>query len=89
MARNLCLADTWTIEKFNDTLRTSFVKHDIYQKIQYIHNQGIYKIPTHLARDFGILDELITLLMHAADKNTAEKYQAVLNGHRNTRKRWN
>ena len=41
MAWNLCLADPRTIKKFNDTLHTSFIRHDIYQKIHYIHNQAI------------------------------------------------
>ena len=58
-----------TINKSNDTLHKHFVKHDIYQKVHYLHNLAIYTPPTHLARDFELLDELIARLMHAADKN--------------------
>ena len=69
MARNLCLVDPITIKKFNDTLHTSFVKHDIYRNIRYIYNRAIYALLTHLAWDFERLDKLITQLMNAADKN--------------------
>ena len=73
MARNLCLADPITIKKFNDTLHTSFVKHDIYQKIHYIHIRASYPLPTHIAQAFETLDELVTRLMHAEDKNSEGK----------------
>ena len=49
MARKLRLGDPRTINKFNDTLHTSFVKHEIYQKIQYIHNRDIYPLPTYIS----------------------------------------
>ena len=45
-----------------------FFKHDIYQKVHYLHNRVIYPLPTHLARTFEQLDELITRIIHAADK---------------------
>ena len=41
MAQNLRLGDPRAVRKFNDTLYIRFVKHDIYQKIHYIHNQAI------------------------------------------------
>ena len=56
MARNLHLGDPRTINKFNDTLHKRSVKHDIYQKIHYIHNRYIYPLPTHLVRDFERVD---------------------------------
>ena len=55
------------MNKFNDTLHKSFVKHDIYQKVQYIYNRVIYLLPTHLTRDFEILDKWTTFLMHEED----------------------
>ena len=67
------MADTITIKKFNDTLHTSFVKHDIYQKIHYIYNRAIYPLPTHIAQFFEILDELVTHLMHSEDKKHRRK----------------
>ena len=70
---NLCLEYPMTINKLNNTLHTRFVKHDIYQKIYYIHNRDIYPLPTHLAQSFEILDEIITRLMHASDKNAEGK----------------
>ena len=48
MELKLRLGDSRMINKFNDTIHTSFIKHDIYQKIHYIHNRGIYALPTHL-----------------------------------------
>ena len=60
-------------KNFNDTPHTSFVKHDIYQKIHYIHNRAVYPLPTNIARAFERLDNFITCLMHAADKNPEEK----------------
>ena len=75
MSQNLCLAYPWTIKKLNDTFNTSFVKHDIYQKIHYIHNQEIYHLPTHLAQEFDILDELINHPLDAEEKNAEEKLQ--------------
>ena len=71
--RNLCLGYSRTIKKFNDTRHTSFVKHDIYQKIHYVQSQAIYLLPTHLARDFEILGELITCLIYAADTKFRRK----------------
>ena len=38
MSWNLRLDDTRTINKFNDTLHMSFVKHDIYRNIHYLHS---------------------------------------------------
>ena len=73
MAGNLCMTDPRMIKKFNDTLRTSFVKHDIYQKIHYIHNRAIYPLPARLSRTFEILDKFITHLINAVDKNAEEK----------------
>ena len=73
MARNLCLTYPRTINKFNDTLHKRFLKHDIYQKIHYIHNRSIYPLTTHPERVFEILNKLITLLIYAADKNVEEK----------------
>ena len=67
--RNLRLGYPSTINKCNDTLQTSFVKHDIYQNIHYKHNQAIYTLPSHLAQAFEELGKLITPLMHAAYKN--------------------
>ena len=63
MIQNLYLADPRMINKFNDTLHTSIVKHDIYQGIDYIYNRAIYPLLTHLAWAFERLDELITHLM--------------------------
>ena len=73
ISRNLCLSDPRKINKFNDKLHTSFVKHDIYQKLHYIHSQAIYPLATHLAQNLEKLDTLITRLMHAADKNVEGK----------------
>ena len=73
--RNLRLADTRKINRFNDTLHNSFVKRDIYQKIHYIHVRDSYPLPTHLAQASAKLDELIARLMHTADKNAEEKEQ--------------
>ena len=53
MAGNLCLEDPRTIKKINDTLHAIFVKHEMYQKIHYIHVQYIYPLPTHVAQAFG------------------------------------
>ena len=72
-ARNLCMGDPRTINKSNDKLHTSFVKHDIYQKIHYIHNRAIYPLPARLSRTFEILDKFITHLINAVDKNAEEK----------------
>ena len=49
---NLCVEDPKMIKRYNDTLHTIFVKHDIYQKIHYIYVQYSYPIPTHLAQSF-------------------------------------
>ena len=64
MAWNLCLEDSMTVNKFNDTLHMSFVKHDIYQKVKYLHSRAIYRLPLHISRYFESLDELIACLMH-------------------------
>ena len=65
-ARNLC-------EKiFIDTIHKSLVKHNIYQKIHYVNVRAIYPLPLHLARVFKILYELLTRLIHAADKSAEE-----------------
>ena len=55
-AWNLCLEYTRKIKRFNVTLRTSFVKHGIYQKIHYIHVWSSYPLPTHLAQTFEKLE---------------------------------
>ena len=73
VARNLSLGYPRTIKKFNETLHTRFVKHDIYQKIHYIHNRDIYPLPTHLAWEFERLDKLITHLMYSEDKQCRRK----------------
>ena len=88
MEWNLHLEDTRTINKFNDTLHTSFVKHDIYQKVHYLHNWAIYPLPEHLSRAFELFYDFITHIIYAADKNVEGKPHAVWNGHRNTRKQW-
>ena len=67
------MADPRTIKIFSDTLHTSFVKHDIYQKIYYIHVRAIYPLPKHLAQAFEKMDKFITNLIHKADKNTEGK----------------
>ena len=67
-AQNSCLTYPRKIKRFNDTLHTRFVKHDIYQKIHYIHVQASYPLPKHLAQAFEKLDELINRLMHTEDK---------------------
>ena len=72
MAQNLRLGGPGNIKKLNDTLHTSFVKHESYHNIQYINNQAIYPLPTHLLRDFELLGKLITRLIHATDKNKEE-----------------
>ena len=73
MEQKLCLADPRTIKKFNYTLHTSFVKHDIYQNIHYIHTWYIYPLPTYIAQYFGRLEKLITCFMHASYKITEER----------------
>ena len=73
MAWNLCLADPRTIKIFNDKLHTSFVKHDIYQKIHYIHVRAGYPLQTHLSPALEKLNELITRLIHVAEKNSEGK----------------
>ena len=73
MAQNLRLGGPRNIKKLNDTLHTSFVKHESYHNIQYIHNQSIYPLPTRLLQDFEILDKLITRLIHVAEKVSEEK----------------
>ena len=73
MEQNVCLADLRTIKKFNDTLHTIFLKHDIYQKTHYIHNRAIYPLPTHLVKSFERLDNFVTRLMHATDKKYIRK----------------
>ena len=73
MAWNFRLGDPRMINKFNDTLHTSFVKYDIYQNIHYIHKQDIYTPPTHIERVFERLDKFITLLMHAVEEKEEEK----------------
>ena len=72
MVRNFCLEDPRTITKFNDTLQTRFVKHDIYHKIHHIYNQTSCPLPTYLARAFEMLDKLITCLMHAEGTNAED-----------------
>ena len=72
-ARNLCLEDPRMINRFNYTLHTRFLKHYIYQKIHFIHVQDSYPLPTHIAQAFEIVDELITRLMHTADKKCRSK----------------
>ena len=72
-AHKLCMGDPRTIKRFNDTLHTSFIKHDIYQKINYIHVRYSYPLPIHLSQSFEELYELITRLMHTADKNAEGK----------------
>ena len=88
MSQNLRLGYSRTVNKSNDTLHTSFVKHAIYQNIHSIHNQDIYPLPTHLVQSFEILDEIITRLMHASDKNAEGKQKVGWNGKQNTRKKW-
>ena len=61
------------INKFNDTLHTSFFKHNIYHNVLYILNQYIYPLPAHTERAFEILDKLVTSLMHAVDKKFRSK----------------
>ena len=73
MAHNVCLADTRTIKKFNDKIHRRVVKHEIYQKIHYIHVQYSYPLQTHLSQDFEKWDELITRFIYAADKNAEGK----------------
>ena len=73
LAHNQRLEYPRTTKKLNDTLHTSSVKYDIYQKVHYLHNGSIYLIPTHLTRAFEILDKLIARRMHAEDKNTERK----------------
>ena len=51
-----CLENPRTIKRFNDTLHTSFFKHDIYHKINYIHVRDSYPPSTHLAQPFQKLD---------------------------------
>ena len=41
--------------------------------MNYMHNQAIYPLPTHIARSFEILEKLNTFIMHALDKNSIEK----------------
>ena len=65
--QNLCMEDLGTIKKSNDTLHTIFVKHDIYQKIHYLHSRAIYSLQSHLAWGFELLDELISLLINAVN----------------------
>ena len=59
----------------SDTLHTSLIKHDIYQKVHYIHNRDVYQLPEHLAQAFELLDELITRLLLTVDKKAEEKRQ--------------
>ena len=59
MAWKLRLKYPRMINKFNDTLHTSFVKYDIYQKVHYLNSQGMYTLPAHIIRSFERLDELI------------------------------
>ena len=70
---NLCLPDTRTINIFNDTLHTSFVKYYIYQKIHFIHVQDRYPLQICLSQAFKKMDGLITRLMHATDKKYIRK----------------
>ena len=67
--RNLRLGYPGKIKKFNDTLHTSFVKHKIYQTIHSIHNRDIYPLLTHIPQAFERWYKLVTLVMHAEDKN--------------------
>ena len=48
MAQNLRLGDTRMTKKSNDTLHTSFGKHEFYRKIHYIYKRDIYLLPTYL-----------------------------------------
>ena len=73
MARNLQMEYPSMVNKFNDTLHTSFVKHDIYWKVHYLHSRSIYLLPSYISRAFEQLDELITLLMNSADKKRRRK----------------
>ena len=73
MVWNLRLGDLGSINKFNDTLQTIFVEHDIYQKIHYICNQAIYPLLSHPSWAFEILDEIITGLIYSADKKFRTK----------------
>ena len=57
ISRNLRMGDPRIINKFNNTLHTSFVKHDIYQRIHYINNPDIHPLRTHIVRTFEILDK--------------------------------
>ena len=73
MEQNLSLEYPIKIKKFNDTIHISFVKHDIYQKVNYLHNQDICPHPTHIAQIFEKLNTLITPLIFAVDKNAERK----------------
>ena len=64
IAWNLCLEDSRTVNNFNDTLHMSFVKHYIYQKVNYLHIQAIYQLPSNISQSFEPLDELISGLLH-------------------------
>ena len=68
MARNLYLEYPSMIKKFNDTLHTNFVSHDIYQRDHYLHIRYIYTLPAHLAQAFEQMDNLITCPIHEEDK---------------------
>ena len=49
MTQYLHLEDPSTINRFNDTLHTSFFKYDIYLKGHCLYNRAISPLPTHLA----------------------------------------
>ena len=55
-AQNLRLEDPRTINKFNGTIHTSFFKHDIYQKVHYLHNRSIYPLRAHFSKALERLD---------------------------------
>ena len=73
IAWNLHLENPRAINKFNGTLHAGFVKRDIHQKVHYLHIRAIYPLPEHLTQSFERLDELITILIYAADKNLEGK----------------
>ena len=47
MAQELRMKDPRMIKKLNDALHTIFVKHDIYQKVDYLNIRAIYPLPEH------------------------------------------
>ena len=67
-ARRLKLEDPRVVQKYNDEMHILLQKHQVYERINHIHDTATYPPPEWMPREYETIDTIIQESMHKAEQ---------------------